>query len=131
MRKNLETNEDSGRYSSLQALRFLAAFAVMVFHVNTMMISSGNLTSRYFRLLESGVDIFFVLSGFIMAYTTRSDRDVGRFIIKRLTRIVPLYWLLTFPAILLGLALPNLLLSTEVNWKTIIKSLLFLPVRKN
>ncbi|KQN74829.1 hypothetical protein ASE94_00375 [Devosia sp. Leaf64] len=41
-----------------------------------------------------GVDIFFVISGFIMAYTTRQSWGmVGRFVCARVTRIYPLWWL--------------------------------------
>jgi exopolysaccharide production protein ExoZ len=55
------------------------------------------------RFGAAGVDIFFVISGFVMAHTTRrlSDQSSLReranagayFLGKRLVRIVPLYWL--------------------------------------
>ena len=45
----------------------------------------------------AGVDIFFVISGYVMAHTTQnlpSGQDsASRFIRKRIARIVPLYWL--------------------------------------
>lgn len=50
------------------------------------------------RLGISGVDLFFVISGFIMVYVTwntpRTLRNVGRFLFARFTRIYPLYWLI-------------------------------------
>jgi exopolysaccharide production protein ExoZ len=41
----------------------------------------------------SGVDIFFVISGFVMAHTTRDSTDAVTFFRKRIARIVPLYWI--------------------------------------
>ena len=53
-----------------------------------------------------GVAIFFVISGFIMVYITReTDED---FLLKRLIRIVPIYWVLTIAALLwFGLGFAN------------------------
>jgi exopolysaccharide production protein ExoZ len=42
-----------------------------------------------------GVRVFFVISGFIMTYITREDSS--QFLVQRLIRIVPLYWLCTLP----------------------------------
>ncbi len=74
---------------SLQYLRAFAAIGVVVFHV-----LAG--TSHPFPLGAAGVDIFFVLSGFLMfALTSRRPVTPGRFLLDRITRIVPLYWIAT------------------------------------
>src|ERR1041384_6244035 len=41
-----------------------------------------------------GVDLFFVISGFIMSYTARRGglREARDFMVRRLVRIYPLYW---------------------------------------
>lgn len=46
--------------------------------------------------MQGGVDIFFVISGFVMVSST-SGRSVspGRFLTQRIQRIVPLYWIAT------------------------------------
>lgn len=49
---------------------------------------------------QSGVDIFFVISGFVMVVSTNnSPKSAGQFLLGRIRRIVPIYWVLT-----LGLA---------------------------
>ena len=74
---------------SLQYLRAIAAIGVVVYHV-----LAG--TSLPFPLGAAGVDIFFVLSGFLMfALTSRRPVGPGQFMLDRATRIVPLYWLAT------------------------------------
>jgi peptidoglycan/LPS O-acetylase OafA/YrhL len=84
----------SGQLDTVQALRGLAALLVMLAHL-------GGLGSLYPSLPAFGanhgvigVDIFFVISGFIMAHTTRQSWGlVGRFVYARVTRIYPLWWL--------------------------------------
>jgi exopolysaccharide production protein ExoZ len=84
---------------SIQCLRAIAALAVVVVHAaDGAAANSGN---RHFGEIASigaaGVDVFFVISGFIM-YITACSRPVssGQFLVDRFTRIVPLYWLATF-----------------------------------
>lgn len=89
------------RYSSLQALRGLAAVAVVFHNTN---FAQFELTGANNRLLpgasigELGVDLFFVLSGFLMVSTTWSQsgglKTAGRFLASRALRIYPLYWVM-------------------------------------
>ncbi len=89
----------SGTIEGLQILRAVAALMV-VFHHARHSIPGGD---RWPAVGEAGVDVFFVISGFVMAHTTRHLRvgpvpaqrlAVARdFIAKRLLRVVPLYWL--------------------------------------
>ncbi len=87
---------------SLQILRFIAAFIVILDHVGIRM---GDQARRYgFELhivdvLGSfGVRIFFVISGFIMVWICFSKGverapSSGKFFLERVRRIVPMYWL--------------------------------------
>jgi exopolysaccharide production protein ExoZ len=81
----------------IQYLRALAALMVVFHHSRNYFGADGlELTS----VGAAGVDIFFVISGFVMAYSTRNFDNNGRlavqathFLQNRIIRIVPLYWL--------------------------------------
>jgi exopolysaccharide production protein ExoZ len=76
--------------------------------------------------LQTGVDIFFVISGFIMFVTSR-DSSPGEFAARRLIRIVPVYWLLTIALAAVVLIQPQLFRTTVLSGTYLIKSLLFIP----
>jgi len=114
----------------LQILRFLAAFAVVLFHVGSgYQIEFGN-SVNLFAFGAAGVNVFFVLSGFIIAMTTDPARGTWYFCRRRLLRVVPLYWILTLGIAAIGLALPSLLNSTIVTPEALVKSLFFIPYEK-
>lgn len=100
-----------GRLEEVQILRAVAATAVAWHH--TLEIAKGvghrGVAPDWLILLgAAGVDVFFVISGFIMVYI--SARQTGqkqmatRFMLSRLRRIYPIYWVCCV-AILLSLAL--------------------------
>ncbi len=92
---------------SIQYLRALAALAVVVFH-------AGERTGLHFTIGAAGVDVFFVLSGFIMMVISDSRSDSpATFFRNRLLRIAPAYWAATLVMIAGGLAglFPNLRLD--------------------
>jgi len=80
--------------ANIQVLRFAAAFLVCVLHVG---LFNGDMPG--FLMGGSGVDLFFVISGFIMVVS--SDKLFGtsgaswEFLRRRIVRIVPMYWLAT------------------------------------
>ncbi|MBG0511363.1 acyltransferase [Agrobacterium sp. MOPV5] len=111
-------------------LQFLRAFAaILVFFYHSEIYWKGVLPSTWlFKLGLAGVDVFFVLSGFIMAATT-SSRDVAAtsFLSHRIFRIVPLYWIITLLFTFLffsGLKPVGLM---ELTSEYLIKSLFFIP----
>ena len=79
----------------------------------------------------AGVDIFFVISGFIMVYTTM-DREITpwSFMADRIARIVPAYWAATLGVFFLALVAPSLLQTSHMQWGELFKSLVFVPFRK-
>lgn len=81
--------------ANLQVLRAVAALLVVLFHLQpTLNAAFGQ--SLHVNFPAFGVDIFFVISGFVMFYSNRRlDRDAGQFLVERFFRIVPLYWLAT------------------------------------
>lgn len=112
---------------SLQWLRGLAALAVVYFHAVVQIKHFGpNIDIPVTG--STGVDIFFVLSGFIMWVTTCNTRGgIKRFLLKRVRRIAPLYWLLSIVVSLCAIATPHLLNSTRFDPVHLIASLLFIP----
>lgn len=97
-------------YTSVQALRAIAALSVVAFHVseNIERTSGEAVAGGLFRKGFAGVDLFFVVSGFIIVHS--SGRYAGRpqalipYLSKRFFRIFPLYWLSVIPLLLfLGL----------------------------
>lgn len=80
---------------SIQYLRGIAACMVLVYHLQYAVARLGYV-GPWSMFLSSGVDVFFVISGFIMWVTTADDRTpASEFLRRRIIRIVPLYWLLT------------------------------------
>jgi exopolysaccharide production protein ExoZ len=69
---------------SIQYLRAIAALAVVLFHAQSGIIIG-----------QAGVDVFFVISGFVMWTVTAKPVGPGEFLMHRLVRIVPLYWIAT------------------------------------
>ena len=90
-------------YFGVQALRAVAALFVVGYHATLIPDEShAPLVGGVWSNGACGVDIFFVISGFVMAVTApglAGRADGGRvFLWRRLVRIVPLYWLFTTAA---------------------------------
>lgn len=106
-----EATERAPTFVSIQALRGLAATLVVLFHAFTALAGDPELQERLFRALEPlecGVDVFFVVSGFILAAATDGPRPpaAATFLLHRAQRIFPLYWLACL------IYLPSAVLST-------------------
>ena len=90
--------------TNIQVLRGVAALMVVMFHLIVKLQPYGFDGSQV-SFLQGGVDIFFVISGFIMVHVARErSRSGGQFMADRIIRIVPLYWLLTLVAYCAGAA---------------------------
>lgn len=88
---------DRNKLEWVQALRGLAAFLVVVTHARRFFFDTPwqGFAQRYMFPAAQGVDLFFLVSGFIMVYTTlHSDGSVrysAEFLLKRFARIWPVY----------------------------------------
>lgn len=85
-------------YQTIQALRGVAAFAVMMFHFHTAFnLPSFPLGDYLFKRGDLGVSLFFVISGFVMGLPTYKPgvHSACDFAAKRFARIVPLYLIAT------------------------------------
>ena len=82
----------------IQLLRFVAAFAVVLFHAQQALSKGAYETLGYwFELGAAGVHVFFCISGFVIMHTSYSGGTRGmptrRFLLRRFVRIFPIYWL--------------------------------------
>jgi exopolysaccharide production protein ExoZ len=114
---------------SIQYLRGLAAMLVVFHHVLLQLDRHGSgLLELSTPVGQSGVDIFFVISGFIMTVTTYG-REVTplQFFAKRVIRVVPVYWFYTIAMVVITLLMPELLHTAQYELAHAIKSLLFIP----
>lgn len=99
----------------IQILRALAALLVVFAHFEYIRPTIGGF----------GVDIFFVISGFIMAYIV--NKSAEDFLYRRIIRIVPLYYTMTFLTVGLYLAKPYWFRNVILTPSALVKSLLFIP----
>ena len=89
-----------------------------------------NATPKLSLVGASGVDLFFVISGFIMAYITYNHRGkyaIWYFIKRRIIRIVPLYWFFTLIMAGLLFFFPHLFSAARFDGYGTLLSLLFIP----
>ena len=103
--------------SSIEILRFIAVFAVVFYHIPNIGFGSF------------GVDLFFVISGFVMLLSTEQNSD--NFFLKRLTRILPTYFIFTIVIFFIAFNFPELVNNTTADFNHLIKSTFFLPFNKN
>ncbi|SRR6266571_871351 len=93
---------------SIQILRAVAALLVLAGHLWATLAWLGKPDALpNFVAGAAGVDLFFVISGFVMVHS--SEKFFGQpggsvqFLLRRLARIVPLYWVATTAALAIAL----------------------------
>jgi peptidoglycan/LPS O-acetylase OafA/YrhL len=121
------TSKPKSTLRNIQALRAIAAVMVIFVHLDVLLRLMGGVGFG-----AGGVDIFFVISGLIMVtVTARGERPPLEFLIERLARIAPLYWLLTLTVFAIAVIAPALLDETEADPARLLKSLAFLPYERD
>ena len=105
------------KIDSLQYLRAIAAIWVLITHV--FQICEYH-PFGYMLAGQYGVDVFFILSGFIIYYTTKEDSSWVTFAIKRIFRIFPLYWVC-----LLAYWIRDG--CSDISWLSVIQNILMMP----
>ncbi len=119
------------KFESIQFLRFVAAALVVVTHAT--LFAQERLSPEFpvWHFGVMGVDIFFVISGFVMMVSVQRllprDNPAREFALRRIIRIVPMYWLATTLKILTLLLVPALVLHAGLNARTVGLSFLFIP----
>lgn len=87
-------------FYSIQYMRFIAAFLVLIYHVpiSPKLVEGWAATIQHAKGFFGpvGVDLFFIISGFVMCHNMITTKISGTsFFVRRVTRIVPLYWAVT------------------------------------
>lgn len=115
-------------------LRGIACMLVALMHITITFSETCHqpLLGNIFKFGGSGVDIFFVLSGFIITYSNMQyiakAASAGKFLIKRAIRIFPIYWIIISIFLLLQLLLPSFYRTHfQLTATTIISTYLLLP----
>jgi exopolysaccharide production protein ExoZ len=129
----------SATIGNLQILRFLAAAMVLFGHLNHEVLKKPALAAGFapFQPIwwHCGVDIFFVVSGFIMALITRDSfgkpGEAARFLRARVVRLVPMYWLFTTLTLLAMVLVPTEMRHHSTSWKQVLGSYMFVPLTMN
>ncbi|WP_241576607.1 acyltransferase family protein [Rosenbergiella collisarenosi] len=117
------------KLDSIQAVRAIAILLVVGWHIAVKANVLGYTDSALFFIGNAGVDIFFVVSGFIMALCVQNS---GRknFFSKRFIRILPLYWLITLVALIAYCINPHLVNSHAAS-TTILHSFTLIPIQES
>jgi exopolysaccharide production protein ExoZ len=117
--------------NNVQALRAGAAYAVVCHHIIDSLrhyVAIGRFPYNP-HAGRGGVDLFFAISGFVMMLSV-AGRPVTpfAFLRDRLTRIAPVYWLVTGAVALAVVGGVGLLGLHGIGASVLLKSLLFVPV---
>ena len=126
----------SGVLMSIQAARGIATFIVIVAHVQLYVAGKMNLPDLmpFYGVVAAAVDSFFVVSGFIMVYA--SERLFGQpggmriFFLRRLARILPMYWITTTFVVIYLIATYGSLEAGGAPLSYVIASYLFIPITR-
>ena len=90
---------ESDRIGALQGLRAVAALSVLLAHAigDIQHLPNGVTLLPMSHLGAAGVDLFFVISGFVMVYAGRGAAEEpggwAQFLARRIARVAPMYWL--------------------------------------
>ena len=115
---------------NIQLLRALAAYLVVFVHLQPFVLMVDG-PAELFAFGNAGVDIFFVISGFIMVFTTqRREHSPGLFFKHRIARVVPLYWFVTFIVFIIAIVTTSLLQGTHATFLYLLKSTFFIPFQR-
>jgi exopolysaccharide production protein ExoZ len=129
----ISTGAVAGRLDTLQSLRFVAALMVVLYHANMTAAAQFpregfDVLSRLVETGRAGVHVFFVISGFIMWHLSQNTfgrpGEARAFLLRRLTRIFPTYWLVFLLTLLLD---PEVRAGLEPTLRSLVGAALLWP----
>ena len=124
---NLHPKLNKEKIFSIQILRAVSAFLVLFLHLKFPLreIFQKPVVNDIFEstIGSVGVDIFFIISGFVISLSLSRRASSAKFFFQaRMTRVIPLYFILTIPYLLKNFA------SNQIEYRQIFNSFFFLPV---
>ncbi|HDR8974267.1 TPA: acyltransferase [Burkholderia vietnamiensis] len=121
-------------FKNIQAMRALAALLVLCFHVYAVegkYLGDHAIPQALGMFGTCGVDLFFVISGFVMASTAQSQLGSAEcavdFLKRRALRIYPIYWFYSFIVLVVMLVMPQWVNASAGHHADILSSFLLLP----
>jgi exopolysaccharide production protein ExoZ len=120
-------------FLNVQGLRAVAALLVFGIHLNVIerRFTGSAFLDGFSPLGDWGVDLFFVISGFVMITSCWNDFATPgvslRFLLRRVSRIYPPYWVIVIPILILYLRAPGMVNASQAIKPNIIASFLLLP----
>ena len=110
------------KLSNLQILRGAAILLVIAYHLfraEEKFLPEGRVLSSALAVGSAGVDLFFVISGFVIAWTTLFDGrppvSRGSFLARRFFRIYPIYWFYSALALAVFVVRPGWVNASQGN----------------
>ncbi len=128
--------ETGTNLTSIQSLRGFAALAVCIAHLHSVESKFGGvpLLGNWAISGFAGVDLFFVISGFVMVWVTHASQNVARalpgFWFARFMRIYPLWWLVLSAVVVVWLVKPQWVYSSHLTDPDILRSYLLFPAKE-
>lgn len=111
-----------GKLEGIEALRGIAAVAVVLYHAARHIDRAHGAPNlmAWFQPGHGGVDLFFVLSGFIILHVHRADIDrperLGHYAWRRFVRLMPIYWIALVVTAFMALAGGNAVAPGWFGW---------------
>lgn len=123
----------SNKLTAIQVMRGVAVILVLFYHATENLVTKG-LSGIVLNTGQSGVDIFFIISGFIIFFSAKNK--IGKsgmiaFFESRIKRIVPNYWFYTLLFAALLITFPEKFERSIFDINHIIHSLFFIPMTDN
>jgi len=122
------------KIQNVQALRGVAVLLVLVRHLYVMERNYGGgemWLPAILKVGDAGVDLFFVISGFVMVWISRGrfqrSGEFWAFLYRRATRIFPLYWLFSLLVLAVFLVSPAWVPAMQKGQVHLLASFLLLP----
>ncbi len=117
----------SKRIDSIQAIRFIAALCVSLFHFGYI---SPHISGQTIFDVKFFINMFFCISGFFVIMSTENIDKRKSFLTRRFIRLIPLYWAMTVVTFAAAQILPELL-GYKPDFIQFIKSLFCIPFSRD
>ncbi len=130
---SIESPQNAVRLHNIQALRGIAVLLVVLSHLHQIenKYSPDQLLGNWANFGFIGVDLFFVISGFIMVHVAwnfrRGISACLEFLTARASRIYPLYWLVSLAVLMIWLTRPDIVFTSFDSQPNIWKSFALWP----